>query len=64
MDHAALPLGSACLQRRSIRKSARSALTSINSNNLNLNLAESQEGANDNGIKNQNHKAQPRRYHK
>jgi transcriptional regulator with GAF, ATPase, and Fis domain len=39
MDHAALPLGSACLQRRLIRKSARSALTSINSNNLNLNLA-------------------------
>ena len=39
MDHGALPLGSAYLQRRLIRKSARSALTSINSNNLNLNLA-------------------------
>ena len=39
MDHAALPLGSACLRRRLIRKSARSALTSINSNNPNLNLA-------------------------
>jgi hypothetical protein len=34
MDHAALPLGWACPQRHSIRKSARSALTSINSNNL------------------------------
>jgi len=33
MDHAALPLGSGCLQQRLIRKSARSALTSINSNN-------------------------------
>jgi hypothetical protein len=64
MDHAALPLGWACLQRRLIRNSARSALTSINSNNLNPNLAERQEGANDNGIKNQNHKAQSRRYHK
>jgi hypothetical protein len=39
MDHAALPLGSVCLQQRLIRKSARSALISINSNNLNLNLA-------------------------
>jgi hypothetical protein len=34
-----LPRGSVCPQLRSIRKSARSASTSINSNNLNLNLA-------------------------
>jgi len=33
MGHAALPLGSACLQRHSIRKSVRLVLTSINSNN-------------------------------
>jgi hypothetical protein len=33
MDHAALPLDWDCLQRLLIRKSARSALTSINSNN-------------------------------
>ena len=39
MAQAALPLGSACLQRRLIRKSARSTLTSINSNNLNSHLA-------------------------
>jgi len=39
MDRSALPLGSACLRRRLIHKSARSALISINSNNLNLNLA-------------------------
>jgi anti-anti-sigma regulatory factor len=39
MDRAALPLASGCLQRRLIRKSERSALRSINSNNLNLNLA-------------------------
>jgi hypothetical protein len=36
MDHAVLPLGSGCLQRRLIRKFARSVSTSINSNNLNL----------------------------
>ena len=33
MDHGAQPLGSVCLQRRLIHKSARSASTSINSNN-------------------------------
>src|SRR4030095_15263905 len=38
-DHAALLLDWDCRRRRLIRKSARSALTSINSNNLNLNLA-------------------------
>ena len=32
MDHAELPLGSACLPQRSIRKSARLLSTSINSN--------------------------------
>jgi ABC-type transporter Mla MlaB component len=39
MERAALPHDWAYLQRRSIRKSGRSALTSINSNNFNLYLA-------------------------
>jgi hypothetical protein len=36
MEQMAPPLGSACLRRRLIRKSARSALTSIDLNNFNL----------------------------